>query len=414
MSEINLIDPINKFSSGWEGYLMDRRKKTSAEKYDYFVDKEHDVYKLFIKSIPSLFDKVIDKDEYKTKSSLGQTRISAIPWICIFNEKITESAQHGFYISYLFSNNAKQLYLSIGIAAKQFDDLYSGSKCTSKIKEARIKFENLFDHYKPLESFQNIKLLDEQDSNFIKNKKEYIGKSMQRILDYEAGCLFTKKYNLNSKDNNNQEFINDLNKYISTYDSIVNDPISNEFIENIVGSLYKKEELSKTIEYNYDLPFYTPEKKQTKIKDKTNNNSKNVKNYLRRSNQSNKIGDAGEEYVIEYEKNKLISKNLSHLAEKVIWQAKDYSFFPGYDIKSFNEVGEEIFIEVKSTIGSKQTQFEITDTELKAAEKLGDSYYIYCVHDVLKKPKIFAIKNLSKLINNKDIELKNLDYLIKL
>ena len=112
------------------------------------MDKEHHVYKLF-QSIPSLFEKVINKNEYKVKSSLGKTRISAIPWICIFNQKITDSAQYGFYISYLFSHNAKQLYLSIGIAAKQFDDLYKG-KSTEKISEARKKFENLVDHYKPV------------------------------------------------------------------------------------------------------------------------------------------------------------------------------------------------------------------------------------------------------------------------
>ena len=102
------------------------------------------------------------------------------------------------------------------------------------------------------------------------------------------------------------------------------------------------------------------------------------------------------------------------MADKIIWQSKDYSFFPGYDIKSFNNLGEEIFIEVKSTQGSKQTQFQITDRELEAAMEYGESYFIYCVYNVLKSPKIFAIKNLSKLIEDNDVEVKNLDYLIKI
>ena len=413
MSEINLIDPINKFSSCWEEYLIDRREEMPDNKYNYFMEKEHHVYKLF-QSIPSLFEKVINKNEYKVKSSLGNTRISAIPWICIFNQKITDSAQYGFYISYLFSHNAKQLYLSIGIAATQFDQIYNGKQCTEKIREARIKFENLFDHYKPLEKSENIQLYDENDTSFIRERKEYLGKSMKRILDYEAGCLFTKKYNLESNYPDNKEFINDLKKYIFSYDSIADDPISKDFIDNIVGSLYKKEEVPQKIDYNYDLPIYKPEKKTSEIKLKTNKKSNLKREYLRRSKESNKIGIAGEEYVIEYEKRKLREKNLSHLENQIIWQAKDYSFFPGYDIKSFNHLGEEIFIEVKSTQGSKQTQFQITDGELKAAERYGDNYYVYCVYNVLKNPKIFAIKNISKLINDNDVILKNIDYLVKI
>tara|TARA_Y100001973_G_C5161504_1_gene313759 strand:+ start:86 stop:1327 length:1242 start_codon:yes stop_codon:yes gene_type:complete len=413
MSQINLIDPISKFSSLWEEYLIDRREEISENKYQYIMDKEHHVYKLF-KSIPSLFEKVINKNKYKVKSSLGNTRISAIPWICIFNQEITDSAQYGFYISYLFSHNAKQLYLSIGIAATQFDQIYKGKQCTEKIREARIKFENLFDHYKPLKKSENIQLYDENDTSFIRERKEYLGTSMKRILDYEAGCLFTKKYNLETTYHDNKEFINDLNKYIFSYDSIADDPISTDFIDNIVGSLYKKEEVPLKIYYNYDLPIYKPEKKPQESKLKTNKKSNINRDYKRRSKESKKIGLAGEEYVIEYEKRKLSEQNLSHLADKIIWQSKDYSFFPGYDIKSFNNLGEEIFIEVKSTQGSKQTQFQITDRELEAAMEYGESYFIYCVYNVLKSPKIFAIKNLSKLIEDNDVEVINLDYLIKI
>ena len=95
------------------------------------------------------------------------------------------------------------------------------------------------------------------------------------------------------------------------------------------------------------------------------------------------------------------------LAKKIVKQYEDLSFFPGYDIKSFNEDGEEIFIEVKSTISKGKDHFEISDNEVLAAKSLEGSYFIYQVTNALVNPKITAIvRNPMKYIEKNKILLE--------
>ena len=108
-----------------------------------------------------------------------------------------------------------------------------------------------------------------------------------------------------------------------------------------------------------------------------------------------------------YEYKKLTDHGREDLAEKIVKQYEDLSFFPGYDIKSFNEDGEEIFIEVKSTVSKGKNHFEITDNEVLAAESLEGSYYIYQVTDALANPKISAIvRNPMKYVEQKKMLLE--------
>ena len=72
-------------------------------------------------------------------------------------------------------------------------------------------------------------------------------------------------------------------------------------------------------------------------------------------------------------------------------QCQDLSSYPGYDILSYTIDGDEMFIEVKSTKTKKKEFFEISSNEVEAANKYGDSYYIYHVTNTLNDPKIANI-----------------------
>ena len=88
-------------------------------------------------------------------------------------------------------------------------------------------------------------------------------------------------------------------------------------------------------------------------------------------------------------------------------QYEDHSFFPGYDIKSFDENGNEIFIEVKSTVSKDKNYFEISDNEVLAADSLKDSFFIYQVTEALSNPRISVIiKNPMKYISENKILLE--------
>ena len=102
----------------------------------------------------------------------------------------------------------------------------------------------------------------------------------------------------------------------------------------------------------------------------------------RQTQESKKIGRAGEDYVYKFEYNKLIKANKKDLANKIDKHYEKYEY-PGWDITSFDTNGEKIFIEVKSTKGEVINDLDITDNEWEAAQKERTNYYVYLVNKVL-------------------------------
>lgn len=90
-------------------------------------------------------------------------------------------------------------------------------------------------------------------------------------------------------------------------------------------------------------------------------------------------GIKGEEFVVEYEKEKLKQLNLSELADKVK-RVSGENVANGYDVISFTPQGIEKFIEVKTTTTSK-FEFEISPNELKKARQLSDNYFLYFIRN---------------------------------
>ena len=107
------------------------------------------------------------------------------------------------------------------------------------------------------------------------------------------------------------------------------------------------------------------------------------------------IGMAGEEAVLDYEKEFLIKCGMKKLAMKVEHISKTKGDGEGYDILSFNPDGEKKYIEVKTTTQKKSTQFFISSNELEFQENNIDNYWLYRVYEFdkkTKKGKMFMIK----------------------
>lgn len=86
-------------------------------------------------------------------------------------------------------------------------------------------------------------------------------------------------------------------------------------------------------------------------------------------------GEEAEKFVLKYETERLENK------KKVDWVA-EYIVNEGYDIASYNEIGDEQpnrFIEVKSYEGPK-AYFYWTKNEYQVAKLKGDKYWIYLVN----------------------------------
>ncbi|MFC1860149.1 MrcB family domain-containing protein [Chloroflexota bacterium] len=59
--------------------------------------------------------------------AVGQGNWAEIPWICVFDKQITTSAQHGYYIVYLFKRDMLGVYLSLNMGWTQFKEKYNNA-----------------------------------------------------------------------------------------------------------------------------------------------------------------------------------------------------------------------------------------------------------------------------------------------
>tara|TARA_R110000824_G_scaffold90975_2_gene221828 strand:- start:336 stop:680 length:345 start_codon:yes stop_codon:yes gene_type:complete len=97
------------------------------------------------------------------------------------------------------------------------------------------------------------------------------------------------------------------------------------------------------------------------------------------------------------------------LAIKIVKQYEDKKNFPGYDIKSYDKAGEEIFIEVKSTKGQTLNNFILSKNEWDVASKFKEKYFIYTVINALNPGKIKidnTIPNIHKYEEDNKVLLK--------
>ncbi|MCR5218694.1 DUF3578 domain-containing protein [Treponema sp.] len=179
---------------------------------------------------------IINENDYQIKGSVGQGNWAAIPWICIFDKKITTTAQEGIYIVYLLSKNGESLYLTLN------------QGCT-KVKNDKGKIDAIqYLHDTANKIQQKIKTTDFQVGPNIN-----LGSDISELGQlYTEGTIFFKEYkqNLIPEDNVLQD---DLKKMISLYKEYANTFLKDEKTltppQNSNEVLAMKEDLSNEIYY---------------------------------------------------------------------------------------------------------------------------------------------------------------------
>ena len=394
---------IKQISEEWQLYRS-HCQNTSKSGYDIkTVDKNHLVYDLVINKWPDKIKSKINYKKYLIESSVGIGNLSAAPWLAIMDKSITESAREGFYIVFLFSRSGKKLYLSLGLGATQFENIHGRSnECLDKIQLATNDFRELFKDYLPENRIEKIDLVEDQE-DFEPPLK---GSSRFLVSAYESGTFFAREYN--PKEIINNQIFKDLDDYIKIYENIVNDSRAENL--DILAEKFSKKNINVKIDYS--VPNYKPREKSI-IKNKTSVVSKAKSK--RRTQESKKIGLAGEDHVYLYECQKLKKIGREDLVSKI---KKHYANneFPGWDITSYDSSAQEIYIEVKSTKGNKINSLDITSNEWDSAIKNKEKYFIYLVNNALnEKIKIFEIiNNPSKYVDEGKIQLSTAIYELKL
>lgn len=114
-----------------------------------------------------------------------------------------------------------------------------------------------------------------------------------------------------------------------------------------------------------------------------------------KSDRAKEIGLAGEEMIMEFEKKRLYDAKKPSLAKKILHVSKDWGDGAGYDIRSYDVDGAEVYIEVKTTLKDINAGFIITYNELRVAQKNRTKYWIYRIFEFDPNSKSGSVFYLS-------------------
>jgi Domain of unknown function (DUF3883) len=120
---------------------------------------------------------------------------------------------------------------------------------------------------------------------------------------------------------------------------------------------------------------------------------------------SRKLGEQGERFVLDLERRRLRDAGRMELESKIEWVSETQGDGAGFDIRSFDDTGAEILVEVKTTKGPEGTAFYITANELRCSGKHGAQYRLYRVFDFKNAtPKLYRLAG--PLAGKLDLEAK--------
>ena len=127
---------------------------------------------------------------YTSKGSVGQTKWTPVPWIAIFDERITNKATAGEYIVYLLNSETQELYLTFNQASESKNNASVRQKLHEKAGYIRDK----------MELPESVSLAEINSGN----------------TAYDAGCICSLKYSLNELPEE-KRLIEDLLLFINIY-----------------------------------------------------------------------------------------------------------------------------------------------------------------------------------------------------
>lgn len=145
---------------------------------------------------------------YKVKGSVGAGRWTDVPWVAVFDRRITTSAQKGVYIVYLLNKDTKELFLTLNQGAT---DVAQGGGGSGKLAFTGIATAS---NSKTTENLQD-RACD------IRNKiGQFEGLKSDPINTgsklYDAGCIYYVKYTLDSLPED-EKLYSDLQRFIDAY-----------------------------------------------------------------------------------------------------------------------------------------------------------------------------------------------------
>lgn len=120
---------------------------------------------------------IVNQTEYTITGSVGQGNWVTIPWVAIFDKKVTKSAQKGEYIVYLLSLDQKTLYLTFNQGCTDLTNQYGKKKALELLQEKVEKARQQID-----------------SRGFSTEAIDLAAPGEDKAKMYEAGCIFSRAY----------------------------------------------------------------------------------------------------------------------------------------------------------------------------------------------------------------------------
>lgn len=205
-----------EFYKVMNNYLVEKENELKGNELANYVRRD------IPENLKNLLENYIEED-ILVKGSTGMGSWANIPWVAIFIKKLTNKAQKGIYLVFLFSEDMSKLYLSLNQGVTYFND----NKINNRIKESSIKLRKKYFNY----------------------NKRYITKidlksNSSLAKDYENGHIIGYEYDM--KNLLKEDILNDILKLFYTYEIIYKDIVKLGY-ENFMSILLnqKLEEINK-------------------------------------------------------------------------------------------------------------------------------------------------------------------------
>lgn len=127
-------------------------------------------------------------------------------------------------------------------------------------------------------------------------------------------------------------------------------------------------------------------------------------NYLLREARNTSLGDAGEEFVLNFERARLLAARQDRLAAKIEHVSRTRGDHEGFDVLSFETDSSERLIEVKTTAFGPLTPFFVSANQVRESQRRHDRYHVYRVFRFRKDPHLFALRGA--ISDNFDLEAR--------
>jgi hypothetical protein len=114
-------------------------------------------------------------------------------------------------------------------------------------------------------------------------------------------------------------------------------------------------------------------------------------NYIEREARNRSLGNAGEMFILNYERARLVKAGRGSLASKIEHTSQIRGDQEGYDILSFEENGAERLIEVKTTKYGCETPFFVSRNEVATSERHAIQYQVYRLFAFREAPRLYTL-----------------------